>query len=50
MVNVLYNNLEFDPEKLRVYRELSNLTLDFLKLLEKKDLHYLLTKMNCLFS
>lgn len=41
--------LEFNPEKVRIYRELSNLTLGFLELLEKKVLLYLLTKLNCLF-
>lgn len=43
-------NLEFDPEKVRIYRELSILTLGFLELLEKKVLLYLLTELNCLFS
>lgn len=50
MINVLFKNLEFDPEKVRIYLELSNLTLGFPELLEKKILLYLLTKLNCLFS
>lgn len=36
MVNILFKNIEFDPEKVRIYRELKNLTLGFFELPEKK--------------